>query len=338
MPGGFGVAVFFFLSGYLITSLLRKEHAQTGEISLYYFYRGRICRILPPLYCALAVTTVLDRFGIPSREVSAGGLLSVLFYYFNYAVLLFGRSRAHVANGMGILWSLIVEEHFYMLFPIAYLAMLRKKMSVRAQGRLLAVTCCAALLWRVVLVFVVHINLSSREIWTFSATDTRFDSILWGCLMAIAANPWCGDNSAFMSRNKARLAFAGAALLLFTFLVRDPRVRETARYTLQAIALFPLFYYLVAAPKSWLAKLLELPPLRWLGSVSYTMYLLHYFSLDVFEKLLPAHKTAGIILAFVAAALFSEGVRRFIEVPIRRWGHRRKFMAPASTLAISGSC
>lgn len=320
VPGGIGVTIFFFLSGYLITSLLRKEHVRNGEISLAHFYRRRACRILPPLYCVLILTTLLDRFGIPSRELNTGGLLSVLFYYFNYGVLLFGRSTIHVANGMGVVWSLMVEEHFYILFPVLYVAMLRKRLSARSQSLLLTLTCLAVLVWRVILVFGVHIDLNAREVWTYSATDARFDSILWGCILAIYANPWCGDEVTVLNRYKAQLAMAGAGLLLLTFLVREPHFRETIRYSLQGIALLPLFYYLIASPTSWTSRILECAPLHWLGMASYTMYLVHYFTLDVFERYLPLHPIMGMLLAFAACGIFSEGIRRFVEIPFRRFG------------------
>jgi peptidoglycan/LPS O-acetylase OafA/YrhL len=328
IPGAFGVTIFFFLSGYLITSLLRMEWDRTERISLKSFYIRRACRILPPLYVVLALAVLLNLFGIPSRDVSISGLLSIFFYYSNYLTLL---SPLHpgLPPGMGVLWSLMVEEHFYLIFPLLYLLLLRRSFSRTTQSIVLLSLCGAALAWRFILVYAFHTNLTAVPRWTLHATDARFDSILWGCILAIVANPWCEDTSPKLARHKGSFAIGGIVLLLLCFVIRDPHFRETLRYTLQGIGLFPVFYYLVASPNSWASRALAYQPLRWLGWVSYSMYLVHDFALFVSWKYFPSHIVLGAIGAFAACAVLSEVIRRGVENPFRTLAHRREARKPA---------
>src|SRR5215471_14948655 len=117
IPGDFGVTVFFFLSGYLITTLLRIEHEQTGAISFRAFYLRRVLRIFPPFYLALgAATLVWVLGGLDRPPFSVGGLLQQVFFLTNYNILQNGWWFGH-APGTFIFWSLAVEEHFYLAFP-----------------------------------------------------------------------------------------------------------------------------------------------------------------------------------------------------------------------------
>jgi peptidoglycan/LPS O-acetylase OafA/YrhL len=328
IPGVFGVTIFFFLSGYLITSLLRMEWERARRISLKNFYIRRACRILPPFYVVLGLASLLCLFGIPNRDVSISGLLSVFFYYYNYLTLL-SPLHATLPPGMGVLWSLMVEEHFYLIFPLLYLLLLRRGLSRTAQGVVLLSICGAALVWRLILVYALHTNLTAVPRWTLHATDARFDSILWGCILAIVANPWCGDVSPTLARHKGSFAIGGIALLLFCFVFRNPDFRETLRYSLQGIGLFPVFYYLVASPNSWASRALAYQPLRWLGWVSYTMYLVHDFALFVSWKYFPTHAVLATMGTFVACGCLSEMIRRSVEIPFRRVAHRRELAKPA---------
>ena len=329
IPGAFGVMIFFFLSGYLITSLLRLEWENSRRISRKNFYIRRACRILPPLYLVLGFATLLNAMGIPSHNVSLSGLLSVFFYYFNYLTLT-SISHAALPSGMSVLWSLMVEEHSYLCFPLLYMFILRRGLSSSAQSRVLLSICGAALIWRYILVYVFHTNLTSAPQWTFLATDARFDSILWGCVLAISANPWCGDVSPSLEEHKGKLAIGGLLLLLFCLLFREAHFRETLRYTLQGIGLLPTFYYLIASPISLASNALAWQSLRWLGWISYTMYLVHLFGHFVFWKYIPFHNVFVPLLTFVVCGVFSEGIRRFVEKPFRKLAHRKEPAEPVS--------
>jgi peptidoglycan/LPS O-acetylase OafA/YrhL len=318
VPGGLGVTIFFFLSGYLITTLMRAEWAGTGTISLTGFYKRRALRILPPLYLVMLIGWMLDWFHIPTHQADSLGLFSILFYFYNYAALLVHGTPDIIPSGLNVVWSLMIEEHFYLIFPFAFLLAKKRAIKTRRVALTLAAICMAVLLWRCVLVFHFHTSLMSPFSWTYAATDARFDSILWGCVMAVGFNPWCGDTSSFLDRRRGELALAGAAMVFLTLVWREPHFRETLRYTLQGIAMLPIFYFIVSVPGSWLGKALSWPPVRWLGWVSYTMYLCHFMVLHILHDYLRWNGWLIGLVALAIAGIFAELVRQCLEKPLQR--------------------
>src|SRR5256885_153939 len=138
VPGNFGVTVFFFLSGYLITTLLRVEHDRTGAISLRGFYLRRILRIFPPYYLVLAIATALMLTGaLPGPRLQLDALAAQALYLTNYYIIGHGWWDGR-APGTWIFWSLSVEEHFYLVFPLLYLLLLRLLPSRSRQALVLA--------------------------------------------------------------------------------------------------------------------------------------------------------------------------------------------------------
>jgi peptidoglycan/LPS O-acetylase OafA/YrhL len=167
-------------------------------------------------------------------------------------------------------WSLAVEEHFYLIFPMLFLT-LRRFLSNRSQARALWAVCAVVCLWRCLLVF--HFGASVDR--TYMGSDTRFDSILFGSAMAVGLNPMLDQRSGSERLWKYGLLPAGLMLLLLTFSYRAPWFRETFRYTLQGIGLTPLFVAAVRFPK-WLPfRFLNLRPVAFVGLLSYSLYLVH---------------------------------------------------------------
>src|ERR1700744_3613314 len=117
VPGGLGVTIFFFLSGYLITTLLRLEEDQTGTISLREFYIRRAIRILPPMYITLAVVFILSHSGAMRTIPTLWSYVAAVLFGTGYFSMLLNGVRWEGA-GMETLWSLGVEEHFYLVFPL----------------------------------------------------------------------------------------------------------------------------------------------------------------------------------------------------------------------------
>ena len=130
-PGHVGVTIFFFLSGYLITTLMRREISRTGTVSLGKFYLRRALRILPPAYLAVAASMAVVVLGIVDATVRPFGVLSELFMFTNYYISSGGRDYLPPATSQ--MWSLAVEEHYYLVFPAMVLAMLSLKMKLRSE-------------------------------------------------------------------------------------------------------------------------------------------------------------------------------------------------------------
>ena len=184
VPGGLGVTIFFFLSGYLITTLMLTEHKRTGGINILNFYTRRVFRLMPPLLVSLAIAYGLTYAGLLSGGVTSTGLAAQLLYFANYYGLFFDPGNT-IPDGTGILWSLAVEEHFYIVYPLLMTLMLGSALRPRTIGALLGIGCLVVLAWRIHLVqspgFV-----SDR---TYYASDTRIDSIIYGCILAVVTNP-----------------------------------------------------------------------------------------------------------------------------------------------------
>jgi len=131
IPGQLGVTVFFFLSGFLITTLLRAEYEKNGSVSLRHFWLRRALRILPPLYLVVLGSALLALAIYPPGTVHGPAVASQLLLYANY----YDGSKG--VPGTAVIWSLAVEEHFYLLFPLLYVAMQRWRVSRKDQARLL---------------------------------------------------------------------------------------------------------------------------------------------------------------------------------------------------------
>lgn len=312
VPGGFGVTVFFFLSGFLITTLLRVEQETHGRIALGDFYRRRALRILPPFYTVLVLATVLCAVGVVPGTLSARPLAALAFHYSNYWAIAHGASG--MPAGTVVYWSLAVEEHFYLVFPWILRVLVTRLASGIARARALLVLCALILAWRTVLVLVLH----SVEDRTYMGSDTRFDSILFGCALALGANPML-DPPWFADRLwRAVLLPLGLLGLLVSFVVRDPVFRETFRYTLQGISLVPVFVVAMRWPRWGPMRLLNLAPVRWMGLLSYSLYLLHLVVLGVVQRAPALRGVLGGALALAVSVLVAWLIHLVIERPAAR--------------------
>ena len=275
IPGGFGVTTFFFLSGFLITTLLIEEYNKKQKINFKHFFVRRFLRLIPPLIVTLLIVYALTFFNISSGSISLKGILSQLLYLTNYAEIYL--SPLNIPSGMGVLWSLAVEEHYYLIYPFL-LALLLNKTTLKKFTLVILFICITVLLWRIKLVM----SLESNRI--YYATDTRIDSIMYGCLLALflAQNKFSDCARSMSALNYSVLA-SSLGILFFTFLYRDPTFRETFRYSLQGIALIPLFYLAIKKHKHIFFKLLNTNLASKLGIYSYSIYLIHYFLIKLLQ-------------------------------------------------------
>jgi peptidoglycan/LPS O-acetylase OafA/YrhL len=318
------VTIFFFLSGYLITTLLRREHQQTGRISLRDFYLRRVIRILPPMYVFLTVAVTLTAVGLVAGQLTGLGIAAAVLNFTNY-VILFG-DPSNLVPGAGLLWSLAVEEHFYLLFPLLYLALL-PRMSRRRQTGVLIGLCLATLAWRCVLVFGFGAGYDR----TYFGTDTRADALLAGCLLAVAANPVLDRISLRPARSLAVILVGGSLLVLGEQL--PDALAATVGQTLEEIGLFLIFGAILAAPRSIVGRLLDWRPLAHLGVLSYSFYLFHGLVLTVIEGITGHGPRLAAAFGFPLTVAISEAVYRLIEGPLarlrRRLAHQQATSVPA---------
>jgi peptidoglycan/LPS O-acetylase OafA/YrhL len=307
IPGGFGVTVFFFLSGFLITTLLRREWARSRDISLKHFYLRRAFRIWPPMYIVLLILMIPWVNGMTHNPTTPAALAAQFLQYTNYYIIV--ASEAHLVPGACPMWSLAVEEHFYLMFPVALLFLLRR-VSLGQTVKVLLGVCALVLLWRCVLVFGFGLG----EGYTFLATDTRLDSILYGCVLALAANPALDRNVLpFGERFWMGAVAVGLAVLGFCFVYRDAQFRETFRYTLQGLALAPLFFAAIRYSHWPIFRWLDWAPMRAMGLISYTFYLIHVAALAIVERYVEGPWLVHASLGFALSVAFSVAMYLLVE-------------------------
>lgn len=293
--GGPGVGLFFALSGYLITGLLLDERARCGRVDLAAFYVRRAARLLPALVVMLAVSDVW--FAMHGREV-VGESLAMLLYVKNYRDLLAGSSGLF---GHG--WSLAVEEHFYLLWPVLLLLLLRRRSPSSALRVALGV-CLLSLVWRAALFAV-----AGTGEWLYVDTLSRADSLLFGCALAMAM------------RHGVRIPTwmtlaAGVAFAWVVSPVWHPQpVEQTIGYTVQSVVCAILVAGLDQGGGR-LRGLLSSPPVVRVGVLSYGIYLWHIPVLAALTMDAGAQRDVLAVGITLALALASYVV---IERPSRLW-------------------
>lgn len=310
VPGYFGLSLFFFLSGYLITTLLRLEHERTGTVSLRQFYLRRVLRIFPPFYLVLLVASLLTSFGLTGGTLWASGVTWQCLHLTNYWVIGHGWWNG-IAPGTWVYWSLAVEEHFYLLFPLLYVVMQRVGWSKRRQAVVLVSSCALILAWRVVLIFA----LGAHKERTYVASDTRVDSIVAGCILAIWNNPVLDRNAVDHRRLLLLWLPLGVASVVSSIVVQSFEFDQTIRYTLQSFGLTPFFVAAIVWHDRWPFRWLNLRPIRYLGVLSYSMYLMHTTTLWMFERWAPWSEPVRSVLALGLLVGLAMLIFHFVEKP-----------------------
>lgn len=267
VPGGLGVTIFFFLSGYLITTLLTREWERYDSVSLRAFYLRRLVRLGPPILLAVVVSYALLFAGLAEGGFHIPTLISQVLFFYNYY---FTASPAHeTVDGLGVVWSLAVEEHFYIIWPTMFILICRYRLRTRFVVGLVLIV----LIWRGVRFFVLEAF--PHEIHVH--TDTRLDSLLYGCLLSLMQ--WRGQAQMLFKPNRVAMlvwVVAGLAALGFCLIYRNPDFRNVFRYSVQGLALMPLFYYAVTQSAFFLFRPLNWGWVRWIGIWSFSIYLIHF--------------------------------------------------------------
>ena len=330
IPGGFGVTVFFFISGLLITRLLLAEHAQRGTIAIGNFYLRRLIRLYPAMLAAILLATLV--FWLAGGILSWGKVGAALLYCINYYDIYSQLVQTRIGfDPFSTLWSLAVEQQFYLLFPCLCVIMLKGHGNWRRLCWMLAAMLLLGLLWRLVL---VNAGASSRRI--YMGSDTRIDSIFYGAWLALILA--CDTQQKWRRLCNNRLVqLACLTLLLLCFVLRQPGFRDTLRYSLQGLALMPLMTALCfSASLAPLTRMLEWPALRRLGRWSYSLYLTHPIAIVIAEMIwgpgsaLPRSLGVFGFLCFALTAVllsFALTTASYygIEQPMQQW--RRRFGA-----------
>ena len=313
VPGGFGVTVFFVLSGYLITTLMRIERDRTGGIALGDFYRRRAFRIWPAFYAVLAVAAVLAvTVELGSGSVDRLPLLSQAGHVFNYFEV-FYRGPQTAIEGTGIYWSLAIEEHFYLVLPLMFVIMGRLRLPYRRQAMVLCALAAMVMAWRCVLVYGFHVS----QVRTYYSTDTRADALLLGCALALYRNPVI-DEVRETTQAIRGAAILGVVAILASLSYRDFQFREGFRYTIQAAGLVLIMRYVILAPRSAFGRVLNARWVVWFGQLSYAFYLVHQIVIYEVDEHVEGEVRVAVVSLVVSVAV--------------AWALQRSVMNPATRL------
>ena len=322
--GQAGVQIFFAVSGFLITSTTIKRWGTVAGVRLRDFYLMRIARIAPLLLTLLAVLSLLHALRARDYIVSAkvGGLGGALFAALTLHVGLLEASKGYLPANWDILWSLGVEEVFYLVFPLACWLLGRGKGLVLLLGLFVALGPFARTLFT-----------GGNPVWQEYSYLGGMDAIALGCLTALllASRP--------ISHKAVLISLgAGSALMVFC-LVCEPQMRrlglEKTGLGMTILALGACMVIAASSQSRWQAHWIFRPLLAY-GRRSYEVYLTHMFVVFAcFDLFVRAGKPLRLVpLLFVdaimASGILGEVVGRFYSEPANRWLRGRFGHGPKS--------
>jgi peptidoglycan/LPS O-acetylase OafA/YrhL len=308
--GSYGVIFFFVLSGFLITTILLRGLDRQQRLELRWFYGRRAARLLPALLVLIAGHLILQLTVLGEPEQWWDRTWPVLTYLAN-VVMVGDSGLVHMSHT----WSLAIEEHFYLLWPLVLLVV-PARWRLRVSWGLAALLAC----WRLLL-----LGLGADNIRVFFATDTNAFALLLGCALAISY-----AQGRLSSLDRTASAMSVTALILASTL---PWEFSDRRLLYGAV---PVALVSVAAVWSALRTptgLLRVPILRWFGRISYGLYLWHFVLISMPWERLPLPPIVPMVAIPIAAAAASY---YWIESPVLRWWHRleaRHRSSPVSWVA-----
>jgi peptidoglycan/LPS O-acetylase OafA/YrhL len=358
--GWIGVDIFFVLSGYLITTLLLTERSGTGRIALKRFWARRARRLLPAVLLLLIVLGVYAWAGGPGLVPAQlrAPALATLFYGANWQQIAYSHSYFAAFSSPTPLvhtWSLAIEEQYYIVWPLLVLAVVglaglwsarrgRHPAEVPAGGApraLLLVTAALLVVSAVAMGLTAHLVSANRA---YLGTDTRAWELLVGGVAAMSVRPVASERHTRRWAAATALGALGVATVIGLVSVTataatPPSWVWDGGLVVAALGAALVITGSIRAPGGPVALALSLPPVRWLGRVSYSLYLWHWPVIDLVSP--STIGLSGVDLLAVRFGLMA-GITcasyYLVEQPIRRrqwttWPKRAAASAAIATTA-----
>ncbi|MCV2883283.1 acyltransferase [Aestuariibacter sp. AA17] len=308
VKGTTGVQLFFVLSGFLITMLLCKEWQINQRISYKDFFVRRALRIFPLYFLLLVLLTLL--FIAAGNQQALGSMTWAWLYAYNFV------PRNEYVNLVGHTWSLAVEEHFYLVWPLFFSLLYgvkRRFLPIFVVGFIAASYLSAN--------YLMHYTSVNQAYFVDRWTWVAGSNIAWGCLLALLM--YSDAPSRF---NQFIGSYTGLVIgiLLFANSIVIPENLSLESSYIRGAGIAMLVGWIVLSQSSMLTRCLEFQPLAYIGKVSYGVYIYQGLLLSTTPErgegqLWPPHPVVGILLLMVIVPLSYH----FFEKPIMRW--KKKF-------------
>jgi peptidoglycan/LPS O-acetylase OafA/YrhL len=323
LPGGFlGVEVFFVISGYLITSLLIADHRSNGHVSLGGFWRRRARRLLPAVFTLIVATLVYSVIFLPGEVAALRGNAFAGFVYVSNWYQIFHEQSYFESLGrpslLKHLWSLGVEEQFYLIWPVVFSLVLARIKPCYAFALILAGALASAA------IMAYSFDPGSDPSRIYYGTDTRASGLLFGAALAFV---WqAGHLPARASQLFKQTADVWGVVALIGLICFAATINERdallfrGGFVIAGIATTLLIAAAVHPDATLLRRVLGRQPLLWLGTRSYSVYLWHW---PVFMLTRPGFDIAMnevpvFAIRLAITAVLAEASYRLIEMPVRR--------------------
>ncbi|MEG0483461.1 MAG: acyltransferase [Acinetobacter sp.] len=308
--GNYGVTMFFVISGFLITQHTLQRNHSLAQINLKDFYIRRIARIMPCLVLLVAIVTILGGMGLKPFMNQAPNDIEVSYGLTVFSAFTFWMNILIIENGwvnyaLGVLWSLSVEEVFYLAFPILCIAL--------GRGKGFIVFLLAVIVYAPYFRSLHFAEESGAYLYHYFSS---FDGIAIGCLTALIAH-----NFKIHSQAVNIITAIVSALMIALYLYAP--IKEVSTWgisvfaLLSAILIFCFSQHPQARASSIFAKVMV-----WIGKRSYEMYLFHLIILGLFKvfylpkETLPAEKLMLLPIYFIGVFILSWVIEKYYSMPL----------------------
>ena len=312
--GFMGVDIFFVLSGFLITSLLMKDRSTNQKNLFKRFYRRRALRLLPALYALLIADFFVSRWENFPGDIQWRTTWHAILFLNNWNIV---NNFGEAQNDLGHLWSLGIEEQFYLIWPLTIWLLAKLKIPSKMMIPLILFASLVVMVHRTSLW-----NDGTSWIILYIRTDTRLDSLLIGAMFAYVYRHFQVPSKILNS--VATLSFLGLVYIKYV-LDKSPFIFEMGWTIIALLAGFIILS--VAEGAFFIQKVFTWRPLTMIGKVSYGLYLWHMpifvlFGRHVTSGSRPLRLLIGIILASVVTSLSWYFVEKpFLNIKNRRYGN-----------------
>jgi len=331
VPGDGGVVVFFVISGFIITSVLIRELEVSGTFRPRRFYVRRGLKLGPPLAVLVVVPTLVYA---AFRPVSWAAALSQVGFSYNWFAVADPGSAELVLPGSDVVWSLAIEEQFYIVFAVLWIGLVRTRRWRALTAALAAAVMVASFATRWSL--VVGLDGPARNLdpsvfnHVYRGTDTRVEAIALGVLLALALDAHARGRLPALGwlRRDAVLVAAGVLFLASSVVFRNDWSEVALRPTAQGLcAALVIGYGLMPTGSAVQRGFYRLAAARWVqlvGLASYSIYLVHFPLIELVGALAPG-VPPGVQFALNVTLGVGVGALcyRFVEVPVLQWRQRR---------------